>query len=236
MKLLIAVPGIGENNFEDKKIFLEKNLKKIKETFTGETDVILFNYSDNDFDFLNNTNVKIIKEKNIIGQYIFKYLTPEFIKNYDYIILMLDDIEIVDNDFNIDNMISLYIKHQLNIISPSLTKDSKYTWKFMLEDNNYQSKIRITNFCEYFFYLMDINSFNKYHSLLDENSNWLWGIDLCLNLQNIKTGVINNYKIKHHFIGESYRNDLPNPRIEMDKVIRTYGRIEKMENLEVYDI
>lgn len=234
MKLLLTIPGIGDNHFEEKKNFLRKNIGIIKNTFSGEIDFLFFNYSNNDFsDFENLENIKIIKESGIIGQFIFNKLKPDGLKDYDYIILMIDDIELSEN-INIDEMIKIYNDNHLDILSPSLTIDSKFSHKgFMLENDNFKDKIRITNFCEYFFYLMDFNSYEKYWNLFDEKTYWLWGIDLCLDKQGFKMGIINDYKIKHYYISESYNKNLPNPHIEMYDKERKFGKINEIKNIEL---
>lgn len=229
MKLLVTIPGIGDNHFEEKKIILKNNINIIKKTFSGDIDFLLFNYSNNDFSIFE--NVKVIKEKGIIGQFIFNKLKPDSLKEYDYIILMLDDIELSDN-FNIDEMINIYNDNNLDILSPSLTKDSKFSHNgFMLENEKFEGKLRIVNFCEYFLYIMSIESYTRYWNLFDEKTYWLWGIDLCLDKQGFKMGIINDFKIKHYYISESYNSSLPNPHIEMYDKINKYGRINEMKNL-----
>lgn len=224
MKLLVTIPGIGDNHFEDKKIFLKNNIDIIKNTFSGNVDFLLFNYSNNDFtDF---EGVKVIKEKGIIGQYIFKYLNPKELTDYDYIILMLDDILLSDS-FNIDYLIKVYQENDLNIISPSLTKDSKFSYEFMVENYEYKDSLRIVNFCEYFFYLMDIKSYNRYWNLFDDKTYWLWGIDLCLDKKGFRMGILNDYNIKHFYISESYNKNLPNPHIEMWDKEKKFGKIKE---------
>jgi hypothetical protein len=230
MKLLVTIPGIGNKHFEEKKTFLKSNIGIIKDTFIGDVDFLLFNYSDNDFsDF---ENIKIVKEGGIIGQYIFKYLNPDDINRYDYIILMLDDILLSDN-FNIDYLIKLYKESNLNIISPSLTKDSKFSYEFMIENYEYKDSLRIVNFCEYFFYLMDFKSYEKYYKLFDDKTYWLWGIDLCLYKQGFKMGIFNDFKIKHFYLSESYNKDLPNPYIEMWDKEKKFGKIGEKINLDI---
>jgi hypothetical protein len=231
MKLLVTIPGIGNNHFDEKKIFLKKNIDIIKSTFNGDVDFLLFNYSNNDFSEFE--DLKIVKETGIIGQYIFNYLNPKDLNDYDYIILMLDDILISEN-FNIDYLINLYKENDLNIISPSLTKDSKFSYEFMLENDEYKDSLRIVNFCEYFFYLMDIKSYNKYWNIFDDKTYWLWGIDLCLDKQGFKMGILNDYKIKHFYISESYNKNLPNPYIEMYDKEKKFGKIEEKINLKIW--
>lgn len=228
MKLLVTIPGIGDSHFEEKKIFLKNNIDIIKRKFTGDIDFLLFNYSNNDFsDFEYLENIKIVKKSGIIGQFIFNDLKPDDLKDYDYIILMIDDVELSDN-LNIENMIKIYNNNKLDILSPSLTKDSKFSHNgFMLENERFEGNLRIVNFCEYFFYIMNIESYSKYWNLFDEKTYWTWGIDFCLDIQRFKMGIINDYKIKHHY-SNSYNKNLPDPYIEMYYKNTKFGKINEM--------
>jgi hypothetical protein len=230
-KLLVCIPGMGDGHFEDKKFFFKENINKIKNTFSGDIDFLIINYSDNDYSDIKMENLSIIKDVGIIGQFILEYLNPSKISNYDYIIIMLDDILLSDN-FDVDFLIYIYNKYNLNIISPSLTKDSKFSYTFMLENENNINELRIVNFCEYFFYLMDLKSFNNYYNIIDDKTYWMWGIDLCLYNNGFRMGIVNDIKIKHFYISESYHKNLPNPIIEMNDKVSKYGKISNMFDIQ----
>jgi hypothetical protein len=134
-------------------------------------------------------------------------------------------------------MIKIYNDNSLDILSPSLTKDSKFSHNgFMLENDRFESDLRIVNFSEYFFYIMNIKSYTRYWSLFDEKTYWLWGIDLCLDKIGFKMGIFNNFKIKHFYISESYNSSLPNPHIEMYDKINKYGRVSEMKNYDTIKV
>jgi hypothetical protein len=229
--ILVIIPGVGDPYFPVKKDILTKNINIIKKTFSGNIDFKIFNYSDNTFP----AEIPVIKEKGIIGEYLYKYITPSLVKDYNYILVLLDDIELVEG-YNIDNMIFMLEELSLDIISPSLTSNSKYTWEFMLENNNYKNKLRIVNFCECFCYLMSQESYIKYYSLLDKETYWLWGIDMVLYNMGFKMGIYNEYKINHHFKSESYYPHLPNPFEEMEKKYKKFPKIYSYENLDFIEI
>jgi hypothetical protein len=230
-KILVIIPGIGEPYFDVKENLLYKNINIIKNTFLGKVDFKIFNYSNNK----TSLPFSFIKKKGIIGEYLYKDITPDLIKGYDYVMILLDDIELTEG-YNIDNMIFMLEQLSLDIISPSLTQDSKYTWEFMLENNDYNNKLRIVNFCECFCYLMTQESYIKYYSLLDEKTYWLWGIDMILYNMGFKIGIYNEYKIIHHFKSESYHPYLPNPFNEMEEKYRKYPKIKYFQNLDFIEI
>jgi hypothetical protein len=233
MNLLITIPGIGGDNFDLKQNILKDNIDKISKTFGGKVDVLIFNYSFDDFEAYFN-DFDIIKKSGIVGEYLYKYVNPNKIE-YDFYLIMLDDI-ILSENFNTDYFVDLYNKYNLDIITPSLTKDSKFSHKFMLENDEFKGKLRIVNFCECFFYLMNRESYIKYHKILDEKTYWLWGIDLCLDKLGFKMGLHNDYKIKHLYKGVSYSNNLPNPYVEMKDKESKYGKISDKINIKIVNI
>lgn len=230
MKILVTIPGIGNSNFNEKKEFLKRNKNIIQSTFSGDVDFLIFNYSDNDFSDID--GIKVIKEKGIIGEFIFKYLKPETLGSYDYIILIMDDVLLSDN-INIDKMIEVYKNNNLNILSPALTNDSETFHRFMIKDEYYKECLRITNFSEFFFYLMDIKSYERYYKTYDEKTYWTWGIDMCISLLGLKIGILNHYTVKHFFKGVGYNEDLPDPKVEMKIKEDNFGRISEIRNIEI---
>jgi protein-tyrosine-phosphatase len=230
--LLVVIPGMGDGFFEEKKKFLRKNIDIIKKTYSGNIDFLIFNYSDNDFsDF---PEVKVVKQKGFINEYLFKYLKPDDIKQYDYIIIMLDDISICEN-FDVDKIIEIYNHNDLDIISPTLTTDSEFSYSFMLQNKIYGDLLRITNFTEYFLYLMKRDSYTKYWNLLDEKSFWGWGIPHCLHIQGIRLGLLNEFNMKHHYISTNYKPGTPDPNQELNYNVEKFGKINSRKNLKFVD-
>jgi hypothetical protein len=230
-KILLIIPGIGNPNFELKEKILYNNIKILEDTTDKKIDIKVFNYSNNVF----SSDLEIIKEPNIIGQYLYNDLPPSVIDPYEYVVILLDDIEIVKG-FNLDNIIHILKELSLDIISPSLTFNSEYSWGFMLERNEYKDKLRIVNFCECFCYIMTKDAYNKYYNILDNETYWLWGIDMILYNLGFKLGIYNEYKIHHHFKSASYRKDLPNPFYEMENKFKKYPKISSQHNLNFIEI
>jgi hypothetical protein len=230
MKLLVVVPGIGNPNFDIKEKFLQHNLDIIKNTFSGQVDTLLFNFSNNQF---THDHPNIIKKPGIIGEFLYNQLDPSKIEGYDWTITLIEDIELSSN-INIDKMINIYQKFNLNILSPSMTKDSKINHSFMVENDIYNNVIRIVNFCEWFFYLMDKNSYIKYWNILDKDSKWLWGLDLCLYNLGFNMALINDYKMKHHYSTSDIYNK--NKFEEMRSTKSKHRSIKHKENIIIHDV
>ena len=76
-------------------------------------------------------------------------------------------------------------------------------------------------------------NYNKYWNIFDDKTYWLWGIDLCLDKQGFRMGILNDFKIKHFYISESYNKNLPNPYIEMYDKERKFEKIKEKINYKV---
>lgn len=221
MKLLIVIPSIGNPNLEEKLKFLNHNINIIKKNIKPDNsnniiDLYLFNYSDSDINLeIENININIKKEKGILGEFIYKYIKPDLVSKYDYVFFIFDDITL-PNNFDLNIMIKNYNKYNFDLLSPILDIKSKYSHKFMLENVRYKNKILITDFVEFFCYLMKPISYNKFFTLLNEESKWLWGVDyMYYKMAKMKCGIINDYKIIHHYKQKSYNSNLPCPRVEL---------------------
>ncbi len=221
MKLLIVLPSIGNPNLEDKLKFFNYNINIIKKNINPDNsnniiDLYLFNYSDIEINLnIENININIKNEKGILGEFIYKYIKPELVNNYDYVFFLFDDVTL-PNNFDLNIMINNFNNYNFDLLSPILDIKSKYSHKFMLENVKYNNKILITDFVEFFCYLMNSKSYNKFFSLLNDQSKWLWGVDyMYYKMAKMKCGIINDYKIIHHYKQKSYNSNLPCPLIEL---------------------
>lgn len=230
MKLLVIVPGFGPQNVQIKKNILKKNIDIIKKTYSGDIFLEVFNYGTESCDI----DCDEIFGEGIVGQFLYKFITPDYIKSYNNIMILLDDIELSDN-FNIDTIIKNLDFYQLDIISPILDKTSEYSHEHMINKQDFNenfNKIRITPFLELFCYIMNKNGYEKWYNLLDEKSCWLWGIDLSLYHKNIKCGLMEGVTMHHYFKGGSYTKNLPSPQKEM----AYYNKIKKYKYINLAEI
>lgn len=219
-QLLVIIPGFGgnDNDIALKRRLISKNLEIIRKTYDGLINVIIFCYDNKGTDVkIKDINIKEIYKPGVIGQFIYNYITPAFIEKYENLIILLDDIELNENT-NINKLIEIQNKYNADILSPSLSIDSKYSHSFMLEDKN--KKIRDVNFIELFFYFFNKKSFLKWLGLLNEKSAWLWGIDKSLFFNRFKLLLIDAIPMKHHLRGSALNPNLPNPHLEHFDSIR----------------
>ena len=210
LSLFVIVPGFGGRHITHKIDILHHNLKLLS-TQCDILDTVVFNYTNQSYNLAEQlSGICHIEEKigpGIIGQFLYKYVQPITVAQYDYVLILLDDIKLIE--FDLSRAIKIYKKYSFDILSPGLTKDSKYSYHFMIGKHRYRKYVRQTNMIELFCYLMSPNAYNKYYSMLDENSRWLWGIDHSLHYQGFKCGIIDRCTMKHYYKGESYCQNLP---------------------------
>lgn len=219
---------------------MKNNIKNIQNYFTGNIYIKLFNYGNETCDFENtyeNIIFEEIFEKGVIGQFLFKHITPDMVKNFDYILLLLDDIEL-NNSFNLNQIIYNLNYYEIDILSPILDKTSKFSHWCMVENKNCDNnKIRITNFIELFCYVMTKDSYCKWYKLLNKESCWLWGIDFALFNLGFKLAILEGITMHHHFKGTSYNKELPDPYCELNTNKNRYDCInpKKLFNYKLVD-
>ena len=213
MKVAVIIMGFGDP-YWDKKVDILKNNIKILEKW--EPDYYVSQYTlDKDIDI---PNLNVIKNKGILGQLLYDNWHPDKFINYDHIIILLDDIELQDN-FDLDYIVNIKNKYNFDILSPSLTNDSKFSHSFMLHENkNYI--IKETNFCELFCYVMNFETYKKFYGFIDRENPWIWGMDTILRtVMGFNIGILNNVNIKHYFKGSGSMK----ARTDMHEYLKKYN-------------
>ena len=200
MNFLLVIPGYGGKEWITKSDCINQSINKIKQTAPENSifTIKIFNYdsSPNNFNF---GDFEETIKPGILGEFIYNYIKPALVENYDYIILMLDDIILQDN-FNLKEALVILNLYNLDLISPSLTVDSVHTHRETLVDlhNANNSKIgRICNFVEFFLYIIPAKSYHKYFKFFHENTKWMWGIDYCMGCL-MKMCILDNMNMKHY--------------------------------------
>lgn len=221
MKLLTVIPGFGGPDISLKRDCICITIQQIRDTYTGDIDVRIFCYGEETCGLeWEGVHVEEIVQKGCVGHFLYTYVTPTTVQPYDYVCIVLDDIEF-QPDVHIDKCIALYNQHNYDILSPSLTPSSKHSHTCMF--SNGSQTIRTVAGMELFCYLLHKESYIRYVSVLDERSAWLWGIDLALDKLGFVCGILDCMTIQHWIKGESYRADLPNPIQERDWNCTRFG-------------
>ena len=212
-RLLMIVTGYGPPRVAEKHAWLKNNIDQVKRTFTGNVFVRLFNYGTEP------CGCDDVDEETMtpgyVGQFLYRYMPPETVQQYDYVMCILDDIEL-SASFNVDRALHNLHSYGLDIIQPALTQTSPHSHAFMLQDAT--AGVRITNYLEYFCYLMTPIGYAKWYNLFDDKTAWMWGLDWCLAMHNIATGILDATPAHHHIKGASYSsNNSPSAFLECFK-------------------
>lgn len=210
-KILVAVCGVGDPNFDEKILACTNNIETIIKTapskYKNKIDFVFYAYDDQLTNELNcYNNCKIVRESGFVGEFIYRHLQQHKVKNYDRIIVMLDDIEL-QPDFNLNTVLKIQDTYKFDIVSPTLTSNSKASHEFM-KTRGIKTKDTILHvgFVEFFMYVMKPASkaYRQWLSCFNEHTRTMWGIDLLLHQElELKLGLIDNMTIRHMYIGGS---------------------------------
>ena len=202
MKFLYYLAALGNPDFEIKINILKNNLHYIFKDINQNFDILINCYDDIDIaSFINNDDYPFLDNIYInykTGKLIELWNYNPYhvhLSNYDYILFILDDIEI--ENINIHELIKIKNQYNIEFISPRVEYS---TWEYM---NLYSgNKVGITNRIEIYCFLFSYENFIKFLSINDiENPN-TWGVDYIMAHYKIKTEfIINlmlyiNYKVK----------------------------------------
>ena len=231
--LYVLISGFGTPHWEHKVDILKKNLEKIHDpTVWKKVHVCVCQYSDPQLyplpkEWTDLYSIEVIYERGIVGEFIHRYASPSRLAGYDYVLCLLDDIELLQ--INWDHLIRYVKDLDFDLLSPSLSTDSKYQYRYMLHEPYNLSTIKVTACCEYFCLFANTRNFKKYYDHVDPQNPWMWGLDLILKKHlGLKVGVVNTMVMKHWYKNESYqdRPDVP-PMKGYDEIVEKYGETKE---------
>jgi hypothetical protein len=238
-KILVAITGHGEPNYQHKLEIVKKNLTIITSTAPSDSngvpiydlEVVIFSYDDSirDLDYKEFEDILTIKKVNgFCGEHIYNHLKPELVEKYEHFIMMLDDI-LLSSDFNLSYFLELKKIHDIDIISPCLSLDSKLNHKAIVHKPELSKTLRIVRVLEWFVYIFskkdgEHSIYKKYHSVFDETTSTMWGIDACLHAcLDMKLGIVNHITMKHYYHGCSAGGTLEWNLLN-DKIYKKYNK------------
>lgn len=206
--LHVFVSGFGSPHLAEKLRILKNNMSIIERYGWSQLQYTICCYDSSDLTELEALpNVTVIRDPLIVGQFLKKYLVPNTPSTaFTYLLCILDDIELqADVDFGW--MIQHTEMFDIDILSPSMTQDSKYQFPYTLHDPGISyPAIKITSALEYFCYFMRPSSYKRYYEHLNgERNPWMWGLDMLLYRHvGMKPGIINHMTMKHWYKNENY--------------------------------
>lgn len=204
MKLLYYLIALGDPSLKEKHEILLSNLKTIYNNINQKFSININFYDDSEeikesiknLDFIENTYY--YNQKGVLTELFLTNPNNKYIEEYDYVLLMLDDVYI--NEIDINHMIQVKNKYNIDILSPKIING---THSFM----NCSDYLTINNSLEVYCLFLDPVGFNKFCSIHTLENKWMWGVDFLFGFYKIKTGVINKYSATHKLPSKSNRND-----------------------------
>ena len=232
MNILYYLAAIGEPDFETKYNILYNNLTYIYNDIKQNFDIVINCYSTDiniskfvnksAFPYLNNIYIHV--QKGILSELWINNPYHHLLPNYDYILFILDDVEIVN--MNIFKMIELKNKHNIEFISPRVENSF---WDYMhLESNDI---LRITNRIEVFCLLFDYNNFQTFINLNSLDNPNTWGIDFMMGHYKIKTAIYYQFNVNHKLASKCNKIKA---REDMTKYFNNHGYYDITEVLEKF--
>lgn len=228
--LFVIIPGFGSPNLQVKKQVLRYNLERIRSYPWSTVSVTICVYDDSDVTDMSDPDITFVREKGVVGQFIKRHAPPDVVRTFDYILILLDDVLLQPN-VSFENIIKNKELLRLDIISPTLSLDSKFVYKYMLTRPDDAFDIKVTSFCELFCFFMDPAAYAVYYPHIDEvNNPWLWGLDLILwYIMGLRVGMCNHMTMKHFYYHTCYKdNPEHNPFEGFKSCMDKYGITDKM--------
>ena len=224
--VLIILPGFGDPYWDDKIAILRKNLE-VFNSYNWDYTIQIQHYSlDKQFppEIKNNPRIKIISEKGILARNIHVHASVNKVKKYDYIMLLLDDVELV-SPIDWGNIIATMKSHDLDVVSPCFPSQMSY-WDFMVHDpSDPQLMLRVVSKCELFCYLMTLDAYKRYFEFIDPMNPWMWGMDFMLRSHmKLNVGILNQVFMIHHYPRLQDTHDAAHdPRKDLMIYLEKYG-------------
>lgn len=209
--LFVVVPGFGRPHADEKIRILSSNIQLLQSCGAwGKVSVTVCVYDKHVLAAVPDTllaGATWVVETGVVGQFIRRHASPHATCAYDYVMVLLDDVELQSN-IDFESLLQFQRVLGLDIMSPALTLDSKRQFDFMLTQPSHPATLKITTACEAFCYLMPFSAFKRYHAILDgvaADNPWLWGVDMCLyKCFDFRVAIANHMTMRHHFKSEGY--------------------------------
>jgi hypothetical protein len=205
----MVLPGFG-NPIDKNTALLTRNLELIRATSGDmEIDVKIYCFVDEKVDISRincaGLKVEVFYERGVIGEFLYRHITPEVVAPYDYLLISMDDMELMP-DFNFSEFIKEN-RVDWEILSPCLTNDSEYTHEHMLKKEN--TGLKFHGGLELFFYIMTKEGYLHYFDVFinDPKVNWLWCVDAIFGKKGFKSYINFDYQMKHWHKGASRCQD-----------------------------
>jgi hypothetical protein len=160
------------------------------------------------------SNFSLVVSTGIIGSNIYQHAPPSIAADYDYVMILLDDIEFQSPiQWGDLCMILDTPALEVDILSPCLKDPSMSPWTYMAHQpqlaKRYSRAFIKRNRCELFVYLMKASTYSTYYHHIDPENPYMWGMDLILKHSfDLQPAIVNHWVMYHHYKGAgTYRDE-----------------------------
>lgn len=220
---LVVIPGFGMPHREKKMEILRRNMATLEAI---KPEFIVFDYDQAAPSAAPPTGTEWIREAGIIGQFLKKHITPERVRGYKHVILLLDDIEL-DPTVNYAKVLEFIDAAGLDMVSPCLASRDMSFWGEIMTPRPGRPDLiaRIMPFIELFCYIFRAEAYyTKYWPYIDAENPWMWGLDFILaSHMKLRAALLNNVTMKHYFANSAYSSELNDPRRDSEKYLERHG-------------
>lgn len=245
--LFVIVPGFGRPHTLDKVRILESNLRLIKAAQWSQLCVRICVYDpeailDIPTHLREDPCMEWVVHQGIVGEFLHAYAPPSTTSMFDYVMMILDDIEL-QNNMDFARLLRYHKTFAFDIFTPSLAQGSQYQFQYMLTRPDSAADLMLLNACEAFCYFMSSSSYEKYYTHIDPHENpWLWGLDMCMaKCLGLKACLLNRMTMIHHYKNECYalrpdRDPVQGYKTVMDKYGVTTEELAQLPAVQYYII
>jgi hypothetical protein len=208
MKFLYYVACIGNPQLDIKLRILKDNLEYVYHDLKHSFDVMINCYETDEAitQTISQTvsslayidRCYMYKKKGILSEVFLTNPDNIHLKQYDYILFILDDVKITH--LNILEMIDLKTKYNMTLCSPKIVNATHHYMTCFKENI-----ATMNNFIEIYVLLLTPSDMDVYFNLNTIDNKWLWGVDLVLGYFNIRSGMIYKFSAEHMLPSQSNR-------------------------------
>jgi len=212
----------------DGKDFLKKIIRRFG---YKKFDYLIFVYDDTEFSEEIFKKCKFIYEKGTRWQFLRNHVSPDYCKNYDYIFVWPDDIDI--DDFSYEHFLKIMFRNHLDMAQPALTPDSYYFHKITVKDDNYKIG-RVTDFVEIMIPVFSRDAYIKYWKMIDQDFlPWGHGYDYLAKsiCEYNRMGIVDCESVRHT---RPIKSGTPEAASAMESFLKKYSETHKKSEYIIY--
>lgn len=215
----LILPGFGEPQLPKKIAWLWANVEKIRNTLPPSWFLFVFiaQYSEKASFFLDPLSAYPVLPRvlwcirqhtpSFLGTFLREQMKPSLLHpNIAAVLVLLDDVELEDS-LCVRSLLQWMEVEDLHTISPILSrKSTSCHWFMHSQFKTPLQAFRRTNFVEMFFQLFTVHGYQKWWTMLQPFTKYLWGVDMAMHHQGFRIGILETMSVIHHISSKDKNN------------------------------